>query len=112
MYYTLCSAKIFDEYQVCVQCARVQFALVSTRVCTGEHKIKFAQVRRRAIVEMAEAAAALHPPCQINHTTHPPMMTNMMVMSVYSSPPFFRHVPHSLQGYIFGGGHMLRMITG
>ena len=52
------------------------------------------------------------PSCQINHTTQPPMMTNMMVMSVYSSPPFFRHVPHSLQGYIFGGGHMLRMITG
>ena len=23
------------------------------------------------------------PSCQINHTTHPPMMTNMMVMSVY-----------------------------
>ena len=67
MYYTLCSAENFDEYQVCVQCARVQFALVSTRVCTGEHKIKFAQVRRRAIVEMAEAAAALHLPCQINH---------------------------------------------
>ena len=61
-----------------MHCARVQFALVSTRLslhwCTeqftlviGEHRIKFAQVHTRAIVEMAEAAAALHLPCQINH---------------------------------------------
>ena len=28
---------------------------------------------RIAIVEIAEAAAALHLPCQINHTTQPPM---------------------------------------
>ena len=82
MYYTLCSAENFDEYQVCVQCARVQFALVSTRVCTGKHKIKFAQVRRRAIVEMAEAAAALQLPCQINQMCNPTSMRRMIVMII------------------------------
>ena len=52
---------------VCTGQHKIKFALVHRTVYIGEHKIKFAQVHTRAIGEMAEAAAALHLPCQINH---------------------------------------------